>query len=69
MASGDGNVNLSYGELQHLCTEQETLLQSLLDQLQAAEDERDRVTQGLELLTQALRRRGCCEPETNGHAH
>ena len=59
MASGDGEVNLSYPELRTLCTEQETLLQSLLEQLQAAEDERDRAMRGLELLTEALRRHDC----------
>jgi HPt (histidine-containing phosphotransfer) domain-containing protein len=69
MASGDSHVNLSYGELQQLCTEQETLLQSLLDQLQAAEDERDRASHGIEILTDALRRRRCCDHETNGRSH
>ena len=68
MAGGNGEVNLSYAELRTLCAEQETLLQSLLEQLQAAEDERDRAMRGLELLTEALRRRGCCDHDTNGGA-
>jgi hypothetical protein len=69
MAFGEREVNLPYEELRTLCEEQESLLGSLLDQLQAAEDERDRAMRGLEFLTRALRRRGCCAPETNGHAH
>lgn len=68
MAGGNGEVNLSYAELRTLCAEQETLLQSLLEQLQAAEDERDRVMRGIDFLTRALRRRGCCDHETNGGA-
>ncbi len=69
MASGERHLNLSYRELEKLCSEQESLLQSLLDQLQAAEDERDKAMHGLDLLTQASRRRGCCEHESNGHSH
>jgi hypothetical protein len=68
MAPENGDVNPSYTDLHALCAEQETLLQSLLEQLQAAEDERDRAMRGLELLTEALRRRGCCDHETNGGA-
>ena len=68
MPSHERVVNLSQDELQTICTEQETLLASLLEQLQAAEDERGRAMRALEILTDALRRRGCCERETNGAA-
>jgi hypothetical protein len=69
MASQDRVVNLHQAELQKLCSEQETLLTSLLEQLQAAEDQRDQAQRGMELLTEALRRQGCCDGKTNGAAH
>ena len=61
MASQNGEVNLSYEELQAQYLEQALLVEALEERVQAAEDERDRSTRGIEFLTQALRRRGCCD--------
>ena len=66
MAVRDGEVNLSYEELQAVCGERETLVHTLRQQMQALEAERDQALHGLELLTQALRRRGCCDHDASG---
>ncbi len=64
MAVTAGNVNLSYQELEALCGERETLAHTLRQQILAVEAERDQALRGLELLTEALRRRGCCDHDT-----
>jgi hypothetical protein len=66
MAFRDGEVNLSYEELEALCGERETILHTLRQQVHAREAERDQALRGLELLTEALRRRGCCDHDTSG---
>ena len=65
MAVRERQVNLSYEELAALCEERETLLDSLQEQVQALKLERNQALRGLELLTEALRRRGCCDPDTS----
>ena len=64
MAVQDGQVNLSYRELKALFDQQEGLIQTLRQQLVALEGERDQALGGVEALTHALRRRGCCDPDT-----
>ena len=59
-------VNLSYEQLEALCSERETMLHTLRQQIKDLETECDQALQGLELLTDALRRRGCCDSDTNG---
>ena len=63
MTVGNVEVNLSYEELKALCAERESMLYVLRQQLRAVETQRDQALHGLELLTQALRRRGCCDHE------
>ena len=64
MAVQERQVNLSYQELETLCGERQALLLALQQQVQALKVERDRALRGLELLTEASRRRGCCDDET-----
>jgi len=66
MASQNGEVNLTYEELQAQYLEQALLVEALEERVRATEDERDRSMRGIEFLTQALRRRGCCDSHTNG---
>lgn len=66
MAFRDGEVNLSYEELEALCGERETLVNTLRQQIRALEAEREQTLQGLNILTEALRRRGCCDHDTSG---
>lgn len=68
MAFRDGEVNLSYQELEAVCGEQETLVHALRQQIRSLEGERDQALRGLEVLTEALRRRGCCDHDTGGGA-
>ena len=68
MASKIAHVNLSYEQLEALCGERETLVHTLGQQLRAVELERDEARGAMERLTQALRRRGCCDHDSNGHA-
>ena len=63
MAVQERQVNLSYEELEALCGEREALLNSLQEQVYALKLERDQALRGLELLTEASRRRGCCDAE------
>ena len=65
MAVRERQVNLSYEELEALYGERETLLDSLQEQVHALKLERDQALRGLEFLTEALRRRGCCDPDTS----
>ena len=46
-----------------LCGERQALLLALQQQVQALKVERDQAVRGLELLTEASRRRGCCDDE------
>ena len=65
MAVREKQVNLSYEELEALCGERETLLDALQQQVHALKLERDQALRGLELLTEASRRRGCCDQDTS----
>ena len=65
MTVRNGEVNLSHAELQALCDERETIVHALRQEIAAIELQRDQALRGLELLTQALRRRGCCDHDTN----
>ena len=65
MAVRERQVNLSYEELEALYGERETLLDSLQEQVHALKLERDQALRGLEFLTEALRRRGCCDHDTS----
>lgn len=62
MALRKSDISLSYDELEALASERETALHTLRQQVRALEMERDQALRGLELLTEALRRRGCCDP-------
>ena len=57
----NGRVKVSYEELKALHDEDEGLLRSLRDRVVALEGERDQALNGLDELTKALRRRGCCD--------
>ncbi len=61
MANRNGRVKVSDEELQALYDERESLVSSLRDQVAALEGERDQALNGLDELTKALRRRGCCD--------
>ena len=65
MTVRDAEVNLSYAQLQALCDERETAVYALRKEIAAIELQRDQALRGLELLTEALRRRGCCDHDTN----
>ncbi len=65
MAVRERQVNLSYQELETLCGERATLLDALQHEVHALKLERDQALRGLELLTEALRRRGCCDHDTS----
>ncbi len=59
------NVNhRSYQQLEALNSEREALVQTLREQIHELEMERDQALRGLELLTDSLRRRGCCAHDT-----
>lgn len=59
------NVNHpSYQQLEALNSERESLVQTLREQIHELELERDQALRGLELLTESLRRRGCCDHDT-----
>ena len=62
MAMRRRQVKPSYQELEVLRAEQEALSNALREQIQALEAERDQALRGLELLTEALRHSGCCDP-------
>ncbi len=68
MAVRDQQVNLAYEQLAALCDARESLVQDLRQQLFALQRERDQALAGLEFLTAALRRRGCCDPEPNARS-
>lgn len=68
MVSKSKQVSLSYQELEALCGERETLAYTLRQQLRAMELERDEARGAMERLTEALRRRGCCDHDSNGDA-
>ncbi len=68
MAFRDGEINLSYKELEALCGERESLVHSLRQQVHDLEKQRDEARQGMNILTEALRRRGCCDHDSNGNA-
>lgn len=61
MANRNGRVKVSDEELQGLYDEHENLVRSLRDRVVALEGERDQALNGLDELTKALRRRGCCD--------
>lgn len=63
-----GQTKLTYEELEALYDERETLLHALHQQVHALELERDEVRHGLDILTEAMRRRGCCDHDADGHA-
>jgi hypothetical protein len=69
MAGGEPQVNPSYDELSRLRDEHEARISALRARIVVLEKERDEARAGFRLMTQALRRRGCCEPHTNGNAH
>ncbi len=62
MAVRRGQVKPTYQELEVLRAEQEAASNALREQIEALEAERDQAIRGLELLTEALRHSGCCEP-------
>lgn len=66
MAISETDASLTYDELEALAGERETTLHTLRQQIRALEMERDQALAGLEALTSALRRRGCCEDDVNG---
>jgi len=62
-------VNPSYDELARLRDEHEARISALRARIVVVENERDEARSAFQLMTRALRRRGCCEPHTNGNAH
>ena len=67
MAVQHTEATLSYEELEALCGERNTLVHTLRQQIRDLETQLQQAIQGIELLTDALRRRGCCDHEsTNG---
>ena len=62
MAVRRRQVKPSYQEIEVLRAEQEAVSDALREQIEALEGERDQALRGLELLTEALRRSGCCDP-------
>ncbi len=65
MAVRDREVNLTYDELAARCAARESLVVELRGQVLALQRERDQAQAGVEFLTAALRRRGCCDTATN----
>jgi len=65
MALRGGQVNLSYEALQDLVAERARAYAALQERLRELEIERDRALRGLEFMTEALRRRGCCDHDTS----
>ena len=65
MAVRRRQVKPSYQELEVLRAEQEAVSNALREQIEALEGERDQALHGLELLTDALRHSGCCDPDAN----
>lgn len=65
MALQESPVNLSFDELETLYHEREDVIRSLREQVHALELERDQALHGLHMLTEALRRRGCCDGHTS----
>ena len=53
--------HLSYEQLETLCSERKTMLHTLQRKIIDLEAERDQALNGLEVITQGLRRRGCCD--------
>lgn len=68
MALQESPVNLSLEELRTLYDERADLIDSLRDRVRALELERDQALNGLHMLTEALRRRGCCDGHESGGA-
>ena len=62
-------VNPSYDELSRLRDEHEARISALRGRIAVVENERDEARAGFRLMTQALRRRGCCDTHTNGNPH
>ena len=50
-----------------VCVEHEAVIADLRGRLAALEQELDEVRGGFEVLTRALRRRGCCDGVDAGH--
>ena len=68
MAGTDATVNPSYEELARLRDEHEARIAALRARVVVVEKERDEARTGLQFMTGALRRRGCCDGHTNGAA-
>lgn len=62
-------VNPSYDQLARLRDEHEARISALRARVVVVENERDEARAGFRLMTQALRRRGCCDTHTNGVSH
>jgi len=69
MAGGEPLVNPSYDELARLRDEHEARISALRARVVVVENERDEAQAGFRLMTQALRRRGCCDTHANGNVH
>jgi hypothetical protein len=69
MAGGEPLVNPSYDELAQLRDEHEARIFALRARVVVLEKERDEARAGFQVMTQALRRRGCCGTHTNGISH
>ena len=64
MAVRQKQVKPSSHELTARCAATEAEVHTLRDRIRAVEDERDQARQGLQFLSDALRRRGCCDGHT-----
>lgn len=68
MAGRSRSVNLSAPDTDALRTEHEAVVRSLRDQIEALQRQLEEARGGIDHLTGALRRRGCCDGVT-GAAH
>jgi len=66
MAAGAGQINISSKRLEARCAELEALAHALEQQVRGLASERDQLRHAVEYLTDALRRRGCCDHDANG---
>ena len=63
MNPSEGQERLPYERLEALCGEHEATIDTLRRRLKDLEAERDQALNGLGVITQGLRRRGCCDSD------
>ena len=63
----ESQERLPYERLEALCGEHETAIDTLRRKVRDLEAERDQALNGLDVITQGLRRRGCCDSHHTAH--